>query len=172
MGRLEQIYRQRMIKYLSGEASKLITMARSRKDTENISYTQRDAYGALICYQGSVVYTLLTAATTDAKAPSYTAGNYGKMDDLGYGGRHKGYNGIPEGTGVEWATEFARSYKPRSKGWELVVFNAAFYSEIQERGGGSLKRTYRIISQIFGEMDNIAAKFKGATVSGYNLRKR
>lgn len=146
-----------MVKYLTKEAMKVIKRAKMTKDAKNRTYTQYDSFGALICYNGKVIHSILTSDTADATNVSYHGG-------------HRGWEngGIPDGTGVEWAEMFKREYKPKTKGFELVVFNAAYYSKFLEEGVG-VKKKYRIISQVFGDMDEIASQLNGAKVVPYNL---
>ena len=172
---LERIYVNQMVKYLTKEAMKVIKRAKMTKDAKNRTYTQYDSFGALICYNGKVIHSILTSDTADATNVSYHGGGYNKLDNLGYGDKdvtagHRGWEngGIPDGTGVEWAEMFKREYKPKTKGFELVVFNAAYYSKFLEEGVG-VKKKYRIISQVFGDMDEIASQLNGAKVVPYNL---
>lgn len=60
------------------------------------------------------------------------------------------------------------SYKPTTRGFELVTAAAIFYAEILEKGMGSLKRKYRVISGLSGEM-NALAKQTGGKVVNINL---
>ena len=60
------------------------------------------------------------------------------------------------------------SYKPTTRGFELVTAAAIFYAEILEKGMGRLKRKYRVISGLSGEM-NALAKQTGGKVVNINL---
>ena len=57
------------------------------------------------------------------------------------------------------------SYKPTSKGFELVTAAAIFYAEILEKGKGRLKRKYRVISGLGSEMDSLARKTGGKVIN-------
>ena len=60
------------------------------------------------------------------------------------------------------------SYKPTTRGFELVTAAAIFYAEILEKGMGTLKRKYRVISGLGSEM-NALAKQTGGKVVNINL---
>lgn len=149
MGRLQDIYIKRMVDYLAKEGAKMAAKALSTKDAKNDTLNQADAFGYAVYYNGAV------------KAKGY-ANPTPKAEQA-----HRGWDriGVEAGTGREWLDEFMETWKPESKGFVLIVVNAAFYSAILEQGRGSVKRKYRIISQIWGDMENIQKNFKGATIS-------
>ena len=57
------------------------------------------------------------------------------------------------------------NYKPTSKGFELVTAAAIFYAEILEKGMGTLKRKYRVISGLGSEMNALAKRTGGRVVN-------
>lgn len=164
------LYVRRMTLYLVDEAKKIIEKARRTKQTKNQSGTQWDSFGAIVFYNGSIKYTLKNAepGTDLTKQTRYMESIWDENQ-----GRHRGHGSIPPGTGREWAEMFAKeikgSHEIPKQGFCLIIFNAAFYSKVQEEGGGRLKRPYKIISQIAGDMYNLKSKFQGAEVRGYHL---
>ncbi len=135
----------RIVDYLGREGDRIIKLAARTAETTERTGNQGDAYGWGVFYNGSLkkigFWTPLPAAH---KA-------------------HKGYGDVPDGTGRQWVTEFFRGeYESKSKGFELVCVNAAFYTAIQERGGGRLKHKWRVISQVYSDVDALKKKFKGA----------
>ena len=57
------------------------------------------------------------------------------------------------------------NYKATSKGFELVTAAAIFYAEILEKGMGTLKRKYRVISGLGSEMNALAKRTGGKVVN-------
>lgn len=149
--------------YLVERAKEIIEKARRTKETDNISGTQWDSYGAAVFFNGRIYYTLRSADP----AKDLTRMNHKRtMEtyDGEQGGRHRGYKDIPEGTGREWVKMYVDEIKKTTyipkKGFALIVFNAAFYSGIQERSQG-----YSILSQIMGDMQTLGKEFKGSTLT-------
>lgn len=60
--------------------------------------------------------------------------------------------------------KFFDTYKPHTDGFELVTAAAIFYAEILEKGKGTLRRKYRVITGLGGEMDTLAAKLGGKVI--------
>lgn len=144
MARLAQIYAQRIISYLSHQGMKIATKAQATKAVGNRTFNQADAFGYVVYYNGKVV----------RKGYANTAPQ-SKREHHGWAAA-----GIPRGRGREWLLGFIEQYKPPTSGFALLIVNAAFYTAIQET-----KWKYRIISQTFGDLENIAKEFKGATVT-------
>lgn len=146
--------------YLVDEGIKIIEDARSSKDTQNISGTQFDSYGLAVFYNGKLYYSVKSSD------PSKNLTNQKRSIETIWGeenGRHRGWGDIPAGTGREWAKMFVDEIKRSSqipdKGFALVIFNAAFYSSIQEGTG-----KWKILSQVVGDIKNLQSKFKGSTI--------
>ena len=147
IGRLERLYVDRMVDYLSRRAAEIIERAMQTKTTAIETGNQIDAYGYAIWYKGSL----------EKKG----------IGDPGHGryaeGPHKGYGDIPEAFGSEWAdmfiSEFPSKHPLPKNAFCLVVFNAAFYSRILEEGGGGVKKRYQIISQVIGDLDSLGKEF-------------
>lgn len=152
MGRLMTLYVNNTLTYLEQQGKRIITEAKRTKETQNRSYNQYDAYGYLVYYNGVLKRWSLSP-------------------ELSYGEKHRGWEryGIPDATGSEWAAMFRRDFEPPKSGFALVVFNAAFYSLIQEEGAGKLHNSYRILSQVVGSLREIQGKFKGASLNGINI---
>ena len=156
-----------MVYYLVDRGIEIINNARISKTTGNISGTQYDSYGLAVFYNGKLYYSLKSA---DPSKDLTSASRFIETFSDERGGRHRGYGNIPDGTGREWANMFVDEIKKSNyisdKGFVLIVFNAAFYSSIQEN-----KQGYQILSQVAGDMKALKSEFKssGATLSGINI---
>ena len=147
IGRLERLYVDRMVDYLSRRAAEIIERAMQTKTTAIETGNQIDAYGYAIWYKGSL-------EKKGIGDPEH--GRYAENP-------HKGYGDIPEAFGSEWAdmfiSEFPSKHPLPKNAFCLVVFNAAFYSRILEEGGGGVKKRYQIISQVIGDLDSLGKEF-------------
>lgn len=147
IGRLERLYVDRMVDYLSRRAAEIIERAMQTKTTAIETGNQIDAYGYAIWYKGSL-------EKKGIGDPEH--GRYAEAP-------HKGYGDIPEAFGSEWAdmfiSEFPSKHPLPKNAFCLVVFNAAFYSRILEEGGGGVKKRYQIISQVIGDLDSLGKEF-------------
>lgn len=129
---------------LSDEGLKLIkkafNTANFKKDkTQNL----HDSYGCAVYYNGKYVYGTKRFLTPRATQPRY---NY--------------YTGDNE-YGVNEINDFLDSYRPTSKGFVLIIAVAMFYGSILEKGGGRLKRKYRVISGVSSDIEALAKKYGG-----------
>lgn len=142
MGQLMTLYVNNTLNYLEQQGKRIITQAKRTKDTQNETYNQYDAYGYLVYYNG-------------------TLKRWSLSPDLSYGEKHRGSEkyGVPEATGAEWAMMFRDEFQPPKSGFALVVFNAAFYSNIHE------DRKWHILSQVVGDIKELKVKFKGSTIT-------
>lgn len=153
------IYIDRMANYLAREGERIANDALLTKQSQNDTMNQADAYGYAVFYDGVLKKKGYAAIEMSTKP-------------------HKGWEkyGIPDGTGRDWLNEFFAEWRPKAKGFVLIVVNAAFYSRILEegtqnnRGGKNVPaRKFRIITQIASEMKDLQGKFKGSTLSGHNV---
>lgn len=155
----------KMVYYLVDKGIKIIEDARVSKETQNISGTQWDSYGLAVFYNGKLYYSVRSSDPSKDLTTS-TRRIETIWDESG--GRHKGWGDIPAGTGREWAKMFVDEIKKSSqipdKGFALVIFNAAFYSSIQETTQG-----YRILSQVIGDIKELESEFRGARIHGINI---
>lgn len=156
MGRLLNIALTQLIDYLAQEGDRLAKQALASKETKNRSFNQADAFGYVVYFNKKAVRKGYASPTPMSNSV------------------HKGWEtvGITAGTGREWLDEFIESWIPENMGFVLIVVNAAFYSSIQEQGRGTLKRNYQIVSQLWGEMENIQKQFKGSTIALKNAYPR
>lgn len=154
-----------MVYYLVDEGIKIIEDARASKDTRNITGTQFDSYGLAVFYNGKLYYSV---KSSDPSKDLTTSSRRIETIWDESGGRHKGWRDIPAGTGREWAQMFVDDIKKSSqipdKGFALVIFNAAFYSSVQET-----TQRYRILSQVVGDIKALESKFRGAKTHGINI---
>lgn len=166
------------------KGKQIIARAIESKESGNITLNQVDAYGIIIYYKGKVQRSMVgdvSSWTSNYKTPEpYNisegmVSKYKRFSETEGHGTHKGWakRNIPDGTGFEWAKMFVREFRKTGEvpqtGFALVVFNAAFYSKIQEDGASPLKRSYKVISQIVGDLEDAGKDFKGSSVRLYNL---
>lgn len=64
-------------------------------------------------------------------------------------------------SGHDEMMDYFRKFKPRKKGFTLVLVAAMPYGEILERGGGNLHRKYRVIVGANEIMRTLAAEYNG-----------
>lgn len=172
MGKLRDLYINRTREYLKKKAMQMIQDAQSGKDTDNITGAQFDSYGALIFFNGGIVYSFIADPSKNISNQKYFVETLGDVEQ----GKHRGWEkgGIPEGTGTEWAKILRDEVKKGAwgeipqQGYCLIVFNAAFYSAKQEKGAG-LKRKYRILSMLAGDMKQLQTEYKGSSLRWHNL---
>lgn len=148
MGRLMDIMVNRTVDYLASEGQRIAREAAATKTTGNVTYNQKDAFGYVVYFNGAV----------KRMGYAYPAEMSKK--------KHRGWKegGIPDGTGRQWLDMFVKEYTPRdmvARGFALVVVNAAYYTSFQDQSYPGTMAKYRVISQIYGSLDNIAAKLKG-----------
>lgn len=160
MGRLVNLYINRMVNYLAKEGDRIAHKALASKEALDRSLNMGDAYGYIVFYEGKVKkkgYALPTGMASEI---------------------HRGWDkiGVKDGTGREWLDDFMDTWKPESKGFVLIVVNAAFYSGILEQGRQTNRGTsphygkqFQIISQIVTDMKELQSKFKDSTLIGKNI---
>lgn len=136
-----------IVNYLAKKGDDIIRKASQSKDTRNRTRNQLDAYGWCVYYGGKKM-------TQGYLTPNRTA------EVMHNEWKSKG---IPKSFGRDDVQAFFDQYRPESNGFILVCVNAVFYTTIQETQGGA-RRKYRIISQIAGDMQNIAEHFKGSKI--------
>ena len=140
---------EKMLDELEAEGSRLIEKANSTRDTDNISFNLHDAYGYAVYYKGVLMRSGFLKGGVLSKSV------------------HKGWlkRNYPSGTGRDYAANVLNGYTPPPTGYALIVFNAAYYSEILEDGkqdgGKGLAKRYKIISQINGDVEQLAKKYGG-----------
>lgn len=153
MGRLANLYINRMLSYLSQEGRKIVTKAQRTKTVGNRSFNQADAFGYVVYYNGEAKRTGYANTTPQSSEA------------------HRGWekHGIPEGTGREWLEDFIASFEPPQKGFALLIVNAAFYSRIQEEGAGKYREPFQILSQVVMDIKALQSKLEGSTLQGINI---
>ena len=135
MARLFDI--DKFVDMLATEGGNLIAQAVSSRDYTHRTMNLRDGEGSAVYLNGArgerSVRTLPAQAT---KAKKFK-GN--------------------EIRGAEEIIKYFRIYKPKSE-IELVVAAAMPYGVVLEKGGGGLRRKYKVISGINTEVGNLAAR--------------
>lgn len=165
-----------MCDFLVTEGKRIIRDAIRKKNkghpeyAGNDSMNQLDAYGLIVYYKGRSQRALYGAGTMETGDLTHSS-----TGDLFSEEPHKGWKsaGIPDATGYEWAKMFAKDFSKTGQvpkdGFALVVFNAAFYSGILERGEGGIRHSYKVLSQIAGDMHDLQSKFKDSKLSGIGI---
>lgn len=138
----------KMVDYLAKQGDRIIKEAARTAATTERTGNQGDAYGWAVYYDGILKKMGFWTPTPAAHE------------------KHRGYKDIPDGTGRQWVVDYFRNnFTPADKGFALVCVNAAYYTVPLEKGtyskGDAPK--YRVISQIFGDMETLATKLKGTT---------
>ena len=122
---------------LADEGGKLILQAVNSRDYTHRTYNLHDSYGSAVYLNGKLVEkSVMLLGSKATKAKSYK------------GSKLKGSEEI---------MKYFRSYKPKSA-IELVVAAAMPYGVVLEKGGGGLRRKYKVISGINTEVGNLAAR--------------
>lgn len=143
MGRLANLYINRMLSYLSQEGRKIVAKAQRTKAVGNRTFNQADAFGYVVYYNGEAKRTGYANTAPQSKEP------------------HRGWkqHDIPDGTGREWLDEFISTYDAPQKGFALLIVNAAFYSNIQEG------KNWEILSQVVTDIKELKSKFKNSNIT-------
>lgn len=139
----------KIVDYLAGQGKRIIHEAVQTKDTRQRTQNQNDAYGWAVYYNGK-----------EMRRGYWTSAPQANEKRNGWGAK-----GISSGYGREDLNRYFDGYKPKTNGFQLIVVNAVFYTSILEKGGGGVKRKYRVISQEFSSMENVGSKFKDSTVT-------
>lgn len=100
-----------------------------------------DSYGAALYYDGMVL-----PETIYYKSPKATETKVWKNREV------SGHNEM---------IKYLMSFKPKKKGLTLVLVAAMPYGEILERGGGNLRRKYKVIVGANKLMRDLALKYNG-----------
>ena len=135
MARLFDI--DKFVDMLADEGGKLILQAVNSRDYTHRTMNLHDSYGSAVYLNGKLVEkSVMLLGSKATKAKSYK------------GSKLKGSEEI---------MKYFQSYKPKSE-IELVVAAAMPYGVVLEKGGGGLRRKYKVISGINTEVGNLAAR--------------
>ena len=122
---------------LSDEGGKLIEQAVNSRDYTHRTLNLHDSYGSAVYLNGALVErSIRTLPAQATKAKKYKGSNL---------------------KGSEEIMKYFQSYKPKSD-IELLVAAAMPYGVVLEKGGGGLRRKYKVISGINTEVGNLAAR--------------
>lgn len=122
---------------LSDEGGKLILQAVNSRDYTHRTLNLHDSYGSAVYLNGALVEkSVMLLGSKATKAKSYK------------GSKLKGSEEI---------MKYFQSYKPKSE-IELVVAAAMPYGVVLEKGGGGIRRKYKVISGINTEVGNLASR--------------
>lgn len=141
---LKNEYIASFAKSLIDEGAKAINEAYKTSEFQNWTYNLHDSYGCCLYYDGKEYLNSRRYVGRKALV--------GKTDPLG--------NLI---LGRQVLDDFFDSYKPKPKGFDLVIVAAIFYAYILEKGIG-LRKKYRVISGARNLVEDIARKYKGSVI--------
>lgn len=151
MGKLQDLYINKVVNFLSHHGSMIAHQALATHDTKVETGNQEDAYGWGVYYNKQLVNWGYADPSMRASKP-----HRDKWGGLSYG--------------KEWIFDFlANEFIPEKEGFCLIVANAAPYSVSHEMGDTPTGRKYRIISQVFNYMGPLKNAFKGAEITKINL---
>lgn len=123
---LKENFERSLIKELADYGEMIIKEAYNTKTFDDQTFNLHDSYGSAVYKDG--VYEKGTLRTLEPQATKTK-----KVD-----GRHvKGKNVV---------SRYLRDYRPRQKGFTLVVVAAMPYGDILEAGKEPLKHKYRVVS--------------------------
>lgn len=147
IGKMKDGYVKIYASALAEDGKRLIDKAFARADfNKNKTQNLHDSYGSCVFY--------------DRKEVSGTRRYVGRKAVVG--------RRNPSGEivyGREEIDKYFDSYTPSTRGFELVTVAAIFYAEILEKGMGRLKRKYRVISGLDGDMALLASKTGGKVIN-------
>lgn len=132
-----------IIRYLDSEGKRIMELANNSRTTQVRSGAQKNAYGYRVYYNGLKQSEGYLDRTSDEV--------------------HKGWakHNIPANTGRGYLMDFFNSYTPIGKGFELIVVNAVYYTQILEDGmQNSLHHKYEVISQVRDNFDNLQRQLR------------
>lgn len=135
-------YVKAMVDELAEQGGKLVRAAFNTREYTNRTFNLHDSYGSAVYYKGHLQQNSIRTMENLAKEP-------------------KKWYGVPL-RGASEITDFLREYRGTSKGFELIVVAAMPYASILEQGEGNLKRKYKVISGIEGDMKMLASKYGGS----------
>ncbi len=155
---------EELIDELTNEGYAAILQAYYTREFTNRTFNLHDSYGSAVYYNGKLI-----------KRTIRYVGQEHLTTDLYTGWTWKGTRSFPNFRGVRYhpddevrmtgreeVMDFFSEYTPPNKGLQLVVVAAMWYGLILEKGGGNLKRKYRVISGARTIMDELAAKYGGS----------
>lgn len=146
---LLQLQINKIIDYLADKGKSIIQDAVATKDTRTRKRNQDDAYGWAVYFNGRQM-----------KKGYYTETRTAEKMRNGWKAK-----GIEPGYGRDDLESYFNQYKPKTNGFQLIVVNAVFYTEILEKGAAHLKRKFKVITQEMANIVDVASQFKGSNVS-------
>ena len=151
MGKLQDLYINKVINFLSHHGSMIARQALATHDTKVDTANQEDAYGWGVYYNRQLVNWGYADPSMRASEP-----HRDKWGGLSYG--------------KEWIFDFlTNEFIPEKDGFCLVVANAAPYSVSHEMGNTPTGRKYRIISQAVNYIKGLQGAFKNSEIKTFNL---
>lgn len=132
---------------LANDGANIIEKAFNEADfNKNKTQNLHDSYGSAVYYNGEL-YPKSTRYLTKLAAES----KYDPYQQEAITGRRAIF-------------EFFQDYTPSSDGMQLVIAVAIFYGSILEKGTGTLRRKYKVITQVGDDVMELATSIKGAKV--------
>lgn len=135
-----------------------VAYATADEQSEDIYFTKKEewsGYGVLDT-NGSEITGFFAKQEKAAKAKYRAAVGQGRSAPTATYTHEEFYGKTPNGYGRDWAYEYARqkqSELPSDKKFHLVVFNAAPYADVLEKGV-NVKRQYKVLSCVLMDVVN------------------
>lgn len=154
---------QMLISELAREGERAIYEAYESRDWNNRTYNLHDSYGSAVYLKGRLVKSSVRYVGNELAKTGLSVGwKWNKPRSMpDYRGERRLPGDEVQMRGREEVMDFFSNYTPQSKGIELVIVAAMFYAGVLERGGGNLKKKYRVISGATTTMNRLRDKYKG-----------
>lgn len=155
MIKLKDIAIAKIVKDLSDSGRDIVrkayeTATYDKNKTQNL----HDSYGSAVYVDGRLIESSKFFLTSRAAHGVYNS----EKEELQYGRNEIEY--------------FFKTYKPVSKGFELVTAAAIFYAEILTEASGGQRKKYRVIANALGDLNTVSQRYKGSTVHTINRGQR
>lgn len=141
-------YIDNLAKTLAADGYKLIQKAYAEADyNKNRTQNLHDSYGSAVYYNKE-----LYPNTKRYFSKLAVTSKYDPYQDIAVTGRKE-------------IDDFFEEYTPSDPGMLLVIAVAIFYGEILEKGGGGLRKKYKVISMVGDDIRALAQEVGNAKVS-------
>ena len=153
-----------LIDELAKDGYEAIKLAYQTKDYTDRTYNLHDSYGSAVYNNGKLIKRTISYVGQE----KYTRGRYTgwiwnkSRSAPNFRGDRFHPGDEVEMTGREEVMDFFSQYTPPGRGLQLVIIAAMWYGTILEKGGGNLKKKYRVISGAKTIMDAFAKKYHGS----------
>lgn len=159
-------YLNQLINELTKAGEKAIHLAYNTREFKNRLFNLRDSYGSAVYYNGQLqkrTIRYLGPEMGTSKSGLTTNWVWDKPRSMpDWRGERRITGDYIQMRGRDEIMDFFEQYKPTADGLHLVVVAAMWYANVLEKGGGNLKRKYKVISGAKDVMQMIQRQFKGS----------